>query len=94
MEDSRIVDLYWQRDESAISESDRKYGRMLNVLSFSLLSSREDAEECVNDTYIDAWNSMHRVAETQRHIETLRLCVFVTLRLNPSGELFLFLFLR
>lgn len=58
MEDSRIVDLYWQRDESAISESDRKYGRMLNVLSFSLLSSREDAEECVNDTYIDAWNSM------------------------------------
>lgn len=58
MEDSKIVDLYWDRDESAISESDRKYGRMLNTLSFSLLSSREDAEECVNDTYIDAWNSM------------------------------------
>ncbi len=58
MEDSRIVDLYWARDEEAISESDRKYGRMLNSLSYSLLSSREDAEECVNDTYIGAWNAM------------------------------------
>ncbi len=58
MEDSKIVDLYWARDEAAISESDKKYGRMLNSLSYSLLSSREDAEECVNDTYIGAWNSM------------------------------------
>lgn len=58
MEDCKIVDMYWDRDECAIAESDKKYGRMLNSLSFSLLSSREDAEECVNDTYIDAWNSM------------------------------------
>ncbi|MBE6583481.1 MAG: RNA polymerase sigma factor [Ruminococcaceae bacterium] len=58
MDDSRIVDLYWARDERAISESDKKYGRMLNSLSYSLLSSREDAEECVNDTYLDAWGAM------------------------------------
>ncbi len=58
MEDYQIVDLYWARNESAISESDRKYGRMLRSLSFSCLSSREDAEECVNDTYLDAWNAM------------------------------------
>ena len=58
MEDYRIVDMYWDRDEGAIAESDKKYGRMLNSLSFALLSSREDAEECVNDTYIDAWNAM------------------------------------
>lgn len=58
MEDYRIVDMYWDRDEGAIAESERKYGRMLNSLSFALLSSREDAEECVNDTYIDAWNAM------------------------------------
>ena len=58
MDDSRIVDLYWARDEKAISESDKKYGRMLNSLSYSLLSSREDAEECVNDTYLDAWGAM------------------------------------
>ena len=58
MDDSKIVDLYWARDEKAIEESDKKYGRMLTSLSFSLLSSREDAEECVNDTYIDAWGAM------------------------------------
>ena len=58
MEDYRIVDLYWARNETAITESDRKYGGMLKSLSYSLLSSREDAEECVNDTYLDAWNAM------------------------------------
>lgn len=58
MDDCKIVDLYWARNESAISESDRKYGRMLQSLSYSLLNSREDAEECVNDTYLDAWQAM------------------------------------
>ena len=58
MEDYKIVDLYWARNEDAIRQSDIKYGRMLKSLSFSLLSSREDAEECVNDTYLDAWNAM------------------------------------
>ena len=58
MEDLAIVDLYWARDERAIAESDSKYGRMLSSLSYSLTSSHQDAEECVNDTYIAAWNSM------------------------------------
>lgn len=58
MEDRKIVDLYWARDEAAITESDKKYGRMLCSLSYSLLSSHEDAEECVNDTYLDAWGAM------------------------------------
>ena len=58
MEDKKIVDLYWDRSESAISETQTKYGKLLYRLSFSLLSSREDAEECVNDTYIAAWNAM------------------------------------
>lgn len=58
MEDRKIVDMYWDRDENAIVESDKKYGRMLGSLSYSLVDSREDAEECVNDTYVAAWNSM------------------------------------
>ncbi len=58
MEDYKIVDLYWARQESAIGESHRKYGKMLQSLSFSMLDSKEDAEECVNDTYLDAWNAM------------------------------------
>ncbi len=58
MEDYQIVDLYWDRKERAITETEKKYGKMLHSLSFSLLSSHEDAEECVNDTYLGAWNTM------------------------------------
>ena len=58
MEDYKIVDLYWQRSESAVAETATKYGKMLEGISYSLLSSREDAEECVNDTYLKAWDSM------------------------------------
>ena len=58
MEDHKIVDLYWARNEQGIAESERKYGRILRSLALSLLDSREDAEECVNDTYLDAWNAM------------------------------------
>ena len=58
MEDFKIVDLYWERSERAISETRTKYERMLSGISYSLLHSDEDAEECVNDTYLSAWNSM------------------------------------
>ena len=58
MEDVQIVMLYFERNERAISESDLKYGKILRSLSFSYLSSKEDAEECVNDTYLDAWNTI------------------------------------
>ena len=58
MEDFKIVDLYWERSERAISETRTKYERMLSGISYSLLRSDEDAEECVNDTYLSAWNSM------------------------------------
>ncbi len=58
MEDYQIVNLYWERSESAISETDTKYGRMLTGISSSLVSTKEDAEECVSDTYLAAWNAM------------------------------------
>lgn len=58
MEDFKIVDLYWERSERAISETRTKYERMLSGISYSLLRSDEDAEECVNDTYVRAWESM------------------------------------
>ncbi len=58
MEDFQIVDLYWERSPRAISESDIKYGKLLAKISYSLLNSLEDSEECVNDTYLAAWNRM------------------------------------
>ena len=58
MLDAEIVELYWSRDESAIKYSDEKYGRYCRKIATSILYSDEDSEECVNDTYLNAWNSM------------------------------------
>ena len=52
MEDEKIVALYWDRSETAIRETQIKYGRLLHSLSLNILKSRRDAEECVNDTYL------------------------------------------
>ena len=58
MEDAEIVALYWARDENALMETDRKYGSFCHTLAMNILSIREDAEECVNDTWYHAWNAM------------------------------------
>lgn len=56
MEDAQILDLFFARDETAIAQADAKYGRRLTELSRNITGSAEDARECVNDTYLDAWN--------------------------------------
>ena len=58
MDDREIVALYWARSETAIRETDRKYGKYCHAIAYNILYSREDAEECVNDTYLKAWDSM------------------------------------
>ena len=58
MDDWQIIDLYWARSEQAISETESKYGRYCYSISYNILANREDAQECVNDTYADAWMSM------------------------------------
>lgn len=58
MEDRKIVELYFARDESAIRETETKYSSYLFVTAMNILKSREDSSECVNDTYFKAWNAM------------------------------------
>ena len=58
MDDKQIIDLFWQRSESAIAETDKKYGRYILYIATNLLSDGEDAREVQNDTYLRAWNSM------------------------------------
>ena len=58
MEDARIVELYWERDEAAIAESSAKYGGYCYQIAFRILALREDAEECVGDTWLRAWEAM------------------------------------
>ena len=56
MEDSRIIELYWQRNPNAIAETEQKYGAYCFRVADNILKSREDSEECVNDTWLRAWN--------------------------------------
>lgn len=58
MEDQRIIELFWQRDTGAIPAVQEKYGGSLLRLAERLLGSREDGEECVNDTFLNAWNAI------------------------------------
>lgn len=58
MEDKRIIELYFQRKENAISETANKYGAFCHKIAMNILSIREDAEECVNDTYFSVWNQI------------------------------------
>ena len=58
MEDNRIVELYWQRNESAISETQQKYGNYLTKIAYNILADVEDSRESVNDTYLKAWYSI------------------------------------
>lgn len=58
MEDSRIVELYLQRDETAIRQSAEKYGSRLRALAYGIVNDTQTAEECENDTYMQAWNSI------------------------------------
>ena len=58
MEDSKIIELYWQRNENAIRQTEIKYGRYCHSIAYNILCSNQDAEECVNDTYVSAWESI------------------------------------
>lgn len=58
MDDAKIVQLYWDRNEQAIPATADKYGSYCTSIAKNILCNREDAEECVNDTYMNAWNSM------------------------------------
>ena len=58
MDDSKIIDLYWTRSQQAIVESERKYGTYCRTVARNILDRAEDAEECVNDTWLRAWNTI------------------------------------
>ncbi len=58
MEDSKIIEMFLSRDENAIAETDKKYGKYCYSIAFNILGNNSDTEECVNDTYLGAWNSI------------------------------------
>ena len=56
--DEQIIALYWSRNEKAIEETDRKYKNYLFSIAYNIVHGRQDCEECLNDTYLAAWNAM------------------------------------
>lgn len=58
IDDEQIIELYWQRNENAIQETDKKYGQFLFRIAYNILHDRLDCEECQNDTYLDVWKAI------------------------------------
>jgi RNA polymerase sigma-70 factor (ECF subfamily) len=58
LDDEKIIELYWERNEQAIGETDFKYKNYLFVIAYNILNDKLDCEECLNDTYLGAWNSI------------------------------------
>lgn len=58
MDDAKIVELYWARSDAALTETVKKFGPYCHTIAYNVLENVEDSEECVNDTYMRAWNSM------------------------------------
>ncbi len=58
MEDGRIIELFFSRSEQAVVELSYKYGELCRRIAYNILNNLEDAEECVNDTYLGTWNSI------------------------------------
>lgn len=58
LDDRSIIQLYWERDEAAICATEEKYGNYCGSIARNILDDAQEAEECVNDTYLHAWNSM------------------------------------
>ena len=74
MEDDRIVELYWQREETAVARTREKYGVRLYRLAFSILRNSEDAEEAESDTYLKAWNAMPPARPARLYGFLAKLC--------------------
>ena len=58
IEDEKIIEMFFERSEQGIRELDIKYGKVCHKLSYNIVNSRQDAEECVNDAYLGAWNAI------------------------------------
>lgn len=58
LSDEKIIELYWERNEKAIDETDRKYKKYLFSIAYNVLREKLDCEECLNDTYLVAWNAI------------------------------------
>jgi RNA polymerase sigma factor (sigma-70 family) len=74
MEDAKIIQLYWERKESAITQTKQKYGKSMEQLAYHLLFDRQDTEECCSDTYWELWNALPPNRPTRLKAFIMRIC--------------------
>lgn len=84
MTDEKIIELYNSRSEEAITETDRKYGSYCRTLSLNITGSREDSEECVNDTYLKVWNIIPPQHPPKLGAFVVRICRNIALNLRRA----------
>lgn len=82
MEDEAIIKLFFARSEQAVRELDMKYGKIFYSLSYNIVNSRQDAEECVNDAYLSTWNAI----PPARPDPLLAYVCKIVRNLSPSGR--------
>lgn len=73
LSDEEIISMYWERNEQAITETDRKYGHYLFTIAQNILSDRLDCEECLNDTYLGTWNRIPPTRPSIFHVFLARI---------------------
>lgn len=88
MTDEKIVQLYWDRDESAVAETQSKYGRYLTKIAYNILTDMEDSLESVNDTYMYAWKSIppHRPSVLATYLAKITRRVAIDILRKKSRE--------
>lgn len=98
LDDSKIIDLFFERSEQAIDELDKKHGAAVRKTAANILRDRQDAEECVNDTYLGCWNSIppHKpdplvsfVCKIARNLAVSRLRSETAMKRNSGFDLVL-----
>ncbi len=78
MSDESIIALYFKRDENAIKETDKSYGRKLHFLSLHIVKDIQDSEECVSDTYLKAWNTIPPTRPVYFFAYLAKICRFLS----------------
>lgn len=88
MDDSLIVELYWDRSETAIAQTEKKYGHYLAKIAYNILADREDTKESVNDTYLAAWNSIppHRPTSLSTYLGKLTRRISIDLLRRKNSQ--------
>ena len=86
IDDGKIIELFFARSEQAIHELDAKYGKTCYRLSYNIVNSRQDAEECVNDAYLGAWNAIPPARPNPLLSYVLRIVRNISLNLYWKNE--------